>query len=341
MAQRLPVLAALKSSAPHGGSIANRELVVAVAKILGFVAIGYILYGRRTRINDYNDDALADDDGWDWDFIDCWYFTMATLTTVGYGDMPTLSQYMRGITSVFGLVGVLVIANSLGVIADWFVERARKRFIQQQRGLLKEAEAVGQQLRHTQAGEEDAGEKALSPEQSGKPDTGRGDGAGNGAGLSPATPSAHSRPAPPLPLAPVVPQMPAGSPAPSPPPSPGGPGVALATPSKQKASRGMRSPRVAPSPVPSASERGGGKRNRRTDARLKFAREVCFALAPCLLLVGACIGLGEIENANAEGCSNSFTNLREGSEPPCWTFVDSLYCGRAVRISAKHLHPAH
>ena len=123
MAQRgstvMPVLAAMKTDSGEGGP-ANRELFTAVGKIVGFIAIGYLFYGRwgGHGMNDYvHDDLKAE--GWDWDFIDCWYFTMATLTTVGYGDMPTLSQYMRGVTIVFGLVGVLVIANSLGVIAAW------------------------------------------------------------------------------------------------------------------------------------------------------------------------------------------------------------------------------
>lgn len=85
----MPVLAAMKTAG--GGGIGNRDLLIAVAKIVGFIVVGYIIYGEHTRINDYDDDAGSagnatatgeeevEDDGWDWDFIDCWYFTMATL----------------------------------------------------------------------------------------------------------------------------------------------------------------------------------------------------------------------------------------------------------------------
>merc|ERR1719473_811183 len=72
---------------------------------------------------------------------------MVTITTVGYGDMLTLSQEMRMVTAVFGIVGVVQIAGSLNVIADWFVERARKRFMNKQRDLLKEAQEAGARVR--------------------------------------------------------------------------------------------------------------------------------------------------------------------------------------------------
>ena len=81
-----------------------------------------------------NDSHLDENAGWQWDFVDCMYFTMATLTTVGYGDHATLSQRMRLVTCLFGLIGVLVIANSIGVIADWIADRAKKGFYNKQRG---------------------------------------------------------------------------------------------------------------------------------------------------------------------------------------------------------------
>ena len=39
--------------------------------------------------------ASWDTAGWEWDWVDCLYFAMATMTTVGYGDMPALKQRMR------------------------------------------------------------------------------------------------------------------------------------------------------------------------------------------------------------------------------------------------------
>ena len=92
------------------------------------------------------------DGSWDWDFVDCLYFAMVTMTTVGYGDMPTLRQSMRLWTMVFGFVGVTVVAGSITVIADWISELGRKRFVLRQRVLLADAVAVGGAVRQTDGG---------------------------------------------------------------------------------------------------------------------------------------------------------------------------------------------
>ena len=89
---------------------------------------GYGIYGAHAppyRLNTYDESEAGDN--WDWHFIDSMYFTMATLTTVGYGDMPTLPQHMRLVTIVFGLVGVLVIAGQIGVVVDYLAEGALVR----------------------------------------------------------------------------------------------------------------------------------------------------------------------------------------------------------------------
>jgi hypothetical protein len=86
------------------------------------------------------------------------YFTMATLTTVGYGDMPTLPQHMRLVTIVFGLVGVLVIAGQIGVVVDYLAEGARKVFIEKQKVLVTEAKRVAASLN-----KEDTWSTASSP----------------------------------------------------------------------------------------------------------------------------------------------------------------------------------
>merc|ERR1719247_2815045 len=72
--------------------------------------------------------------------------------------MPNLSQGMRLVTAFFGIFGVVQIASSLNVIAEWFVERARKRFMNKQRGLLKEAQRAGAMVR------EQVGPPAAAPE---------------------------------------------------------------------------------------------------------------------------------------------------------------------------------
>ena len=91
-----------------------QDLLKATGKLLGFFGAGYLVYGSYGG-------AVPREYGvaWAWVFVDTFYFTSATLTTVGYGDMPTLPQGLRLVTAFFGLVGVTVIASSLSTIADW------------------------------------------------------------------------------------------------------------------------------------------------------------------------------------------------------------------------------
>lgn len=73
------------------------------------------------------------------------------MTTVGYGDNPTLRQEMRLFTTVFGFVGVTVIAGAITLVADWISEKGRKRFIARQRRVLKEAHETTERMRRMEA----------------------------------------------------------------------------------------------------------------------------------------------------------------------------------------------
>ena len=109
------VIAAAAKAAKVGESSSLKSLGLAVLKITGYMGLGVLLYTfPEINVREPDPDGL-----WDWDFVDCIYFTMVTITTVGYGDMINLSQEMRIVTAIFGIVGVVQIAGSLNVIADW------------------------------------------------------------------------------------------------------------------------------------------------------------------------------------------------------------------------------
>merc|ERR1712137_584378 len=99
-----PPVLALGKMGRSGKRSTNKELLLSVLKIVIFVLIGVVFYSKYTHINDVS--FAEGNDSWDWDFTDCWYFTAVTMTTVGYGDMPQLSQGMRAFTMLFGFVGV-------------------------------------------------------------------------------------------------------------------------------------------------------------------------------------------------------------------------------------------
>lgn len=111
------------------GTYSTRDLCQNALRIVLFTLIGFVVYspfGSRWINNplsthsadgwDINRTAAAwDTAGWEWDFVDCLYFAMVTMTTVGYGDMPALRQEMRLLTIAFGFIGVTVIAGSITV----------------------------------------------------------------------------------------------------------------------------------------------------------------------------------------------------------------------------------
>ncbi len=76
---------------------AGRVLIVAVAAIL---AVGTVFY------------SIVED----WTVIQALYFTVITLTTVGYGDLHPTTEFSRVFTIFFVLAGVSIILGFLNFI---------------------------------------------------------------------------------------------------------------------------------------------------------------------------------------------------------------------------------
>lgn len=59
-----------------------------------------------------------------WSYIDSFYFTSITLSTIGYGDLHPTSALSKIFTSVFAFTGVSVAIYALTIIgADYFTRR--------------------------------------------------------------------------------------------------------------------------------------------------------------------------------------------------------------------------
>ena len=161
-------------------------------------------------------------DGWNWDLIDCIYFAMVTMTTVGYGDMPTLRQEMRIFTMVFGFVGVVFVASSISAVADSFSEMGRKKFIGRQRVLLQEAKAATEIVQQMTGAPGAAPAAQAAPAPAGTPPPTLPPSpslAAGGGSASPLPPLRSADAAAQQSLAPLAPIAPQAAP-PSPPPSP-------------------------------------------------------------------------------------------------------------------------
>ena len=62
-----------------------------------------------------------------WTLIDSFYFSISTLTTVGYGDLTPQSQFGRLIASLYILFGVGIVLASLGFIGREFLSREEQK----------------------------------------------------------------------------------------------------------------------------------------------------------------------------------------------------------------------
>jgi len=57
-----------------------------------------------------------------WTFVDCMYFGVVTITTVGYGDLYPTTRDTKAFTAIYGLVGIGMITVALGKVSRWIVE---------------------------------------------------------------------------------------------------------------------------------------------------------------------------------------------------------------------------
>jgi hypothetical protein len=76
------------------------QLVAAVSALAGLIFIGTIVYHNL--------------EGWTW--VSSFYFSVTTITTVGYGDLHPTTDVSRLFTSVYVLSGVAIALAALGII---------------------------------------------------------------------------------------------------------------------------------------------------------------------------------------------------------------------------------
>lgn len=55
-----------------------------------------------------------------WSYVDSFYFSTATLTTVGYGDLVPTNDISKIITSVYAILGVVTFLFCLSVLAEFY-----------------------------------------------------------------------------------------------------------------------------------------------------------------------------------------------------------------------------
>merc|ERR1712166_41148 len=63
-----------------------------------------------------------------WNIIDCVYFTVLTLTTIGYGDMAPETSAKKIFTTFYVLVGFCILGYALGQVARLVSQREEAMF---------------------------------------------------------------------------------------------------------------------------------------------------------------------------------------------------------------------
>ena len=95
----------------------KRWIWVVISSLIIFLGIGTIFYHQV--------------ESWNW--IDSFYFSVTTLSTVGYGDLKPTTNNSKLFTSVYILFGVGVMLASLAIIGSKYLERKDKEILRLRR----------------------------------------------------------------------------------------------------------------------------------------------------------------------------------------------------------------
>lgn len=89
--------------------VPNVQLLVTAAALVSLLAVGTVVYHHI--------------EGWSWSTS--FYFTVCTLTTIGYGDVVPTTESSRLFTALFALAGVSIALASFGIIGASYLRRGQ------------------------------------------------------------------------------------------------------------------------------------------------------------------------------------------------------------------------
>ena len=91
----------------------NAQLAAVFSTLLTLIAIGTVSYRYL--------------EGWSW--VDSFYFTVCTVTTVGYGDLVPSTDVSRLFTAIYALAGVSLALASLGIVGTTYITGRQDRML--------------------------------------------------------------------------------------------------------------------------------------------------------------------------------------------------------------------
>lgn len=93
------------------------QLLVALSALVGIIVVGTVVYHNL--------------EGWSWS--DSFYFSVCSITTVGYGDFAPTTQGARLFTAFYVLIGVAIAFSALGVLGASYLRRSQEMLLRRVR----------------------------------------------------------------------------------------------------------------------------------------------------------------------------------------------------------------
>jgi len=93
------------------------QVASAISALLGLIVLGTIMYRFLE----------------DWTWIQSFYFSVTTLSTVGYGDLHPTTDLSRLFTSFYILAGVTIAFASLGIIGMNYLNKREEKILEKRK----------------------------------------------------------------------------------------------------------------------------------------------------------------------------------------------------------------
>jgi len=60
-------------------------------------------------------------------WVDAYFFTVITLTTIGYGDLTPTTTFTKLFTTLYVFIGLGIIAGLIGLVGEVLIEDSKQR----------------------------------------------------------------------------------------------------------------------------------------------------------------------------------------------------------------------
>lgn len=92
---------------------AKTKVIAAIVTIVILIAIGTIVYHEMEQ----------------WSYIESFYFSVISLTTIGYGEIYPTTDASRLFTAIYVLVGVAAVLTALGIFGSAYIESREEQVV--------------------------------------------------------------------------------------------------------------------------------------------------------------------------------------------------------------------